>query len=313
MSVVDPYTSQPIETVSGSGQVMTGSIYFNEDSGSMYVFDGDIFIQVGAGAGTSGTSGTSGLNGTSGTSGNSGDRYTTTSNSSVTIGSGAKSFTLVDVLLAYSTGQPVIVAFDSNNYMTGTVTSYNTGTNVLSINVTTTVGGGTYMVWSVSINGAPGSAGTSGVTGTSGTSGVTGTSGTSGVSGGITPISGSINIILYDGGNDLTTGIKDTPVMIPYSGSVTSWDMLAFDSTNTLTSTSAVVDILSDTLVNLPLSATDSIAGTEKPTLSSQSTNQDTSITTWSQLIAGNYIQAEIESVSAGVAKLVVNIKIQRI
>lgn len=136
---------------------------------------------------------------------------------------------------------------------------------------------------------------------------------TSGSSGTFGSISGSIQIVLYDGGNDLTPGIKDTPAMIPYSGSAVAWDILAFDSTNTLVSTSAVVDILSDTLANLPLSGTDSIAGTEKPTLSSQSTNQDTGLTSWSQLIAGNYIQAEIESVNSGVAKLIVNVRVQRI
>ncbi len=86
----------------------------------------------------------------------------------------------------------------------------------------------------------------------------------------------------------------------------------AYDATNTLISTSCVVDVLSDTFANLPLSGTDSIAGTEKPTLSSQSTNSDTTITTWSTLTAGNYIQAEIESTNTGVAKIVIAIKVTK-
>jgi len=147
----------------------------------------------------------------------------------------------------------------------------------------------------------------------SGPAGNPGTSGTSGVDGSVGAISGSINIVLYNGGSDLTTGVKDHPVLIPYSASATGWDILAFNSSNTLVNTSAVVDILSDTFVNLPLSATDSIAGTEKPTLNSISASRSSSLSTWSQLTPGNYLQAEIESVGSGVAKLVVAVRVRRI
>ncbi|GIV35407.1 MAG: hypothetical protein KatS3mg031_2942 [Chitinophagales bacterium] len=124
--------------------------------------------------------------------------------------------------------------------------------------------------------------------------------------------SGLITIELYNGGQDLTTGIKDVPVKLPYSGVVTGWEIMAYNSSNVLTSASCVVDILSDTFANLPLSGSDSIAGTEKPSLSSQSTNSDYSITTWGNLVEGNYIQAEIESVSAGVARIVICITVDR-
>ncbi len=124
-----------------------------------------------------------------------------------------------------------------------------------------------------------------------------------------TLVPGTIIIELYNGGSDLTTGIKDTPVRVPFGFTVTGWEILAYDSSNALLSTSCVVDILSDTFANLPLAGTDSIAGTEKPTLSSASTASDNSITTWTAVTAGNYIQAEIESVSAGTKKIVVVIK----
>lgn len=428
MSRIYAWDTQPEYAVSGSDlsgsylngyiEKETGSVYYNKQSGSMFLYDGSVFKAVGPGtsgtsgtagtagtsgesgtsgtsgssgtagnsgtsgtsgdSGTSGTSGTSGQNGTSGTSGGkgdggtagtagssgtsgvTGDLYSTTSNTVQSIGTGAKSFVLVDTDLAYIPGQPVVAAFDGSNYMTGTVTSYNTGTNTLVINSTSAVGSGTYSSWSVAPGGVPGLDGSSGTSGTSGTSGAdgptgtsgtsgtsgqgepgtagtsgtsgtsgadgptgtsgtsgadgpTGTSGSSGTSGTVGAISGSINIVLYNGGTDLTTGIKDHPVMIPYSASAKGWDIMAFDSSNTLVSTSTVVDILSDTLANLPLSGTDSIAGTEKPTLSGQSTNQDTNLTTWSQLVPGNYLQAEIESINAGVAKVVVNIKVERI
>lgn len=122
---------------------------------------------------------------------------------------------------------------------------------------------------------------------------------------------GAIIFELYNGGLDLTTGIKDTPVLIPYSGTVTAWEIMAYDSSNTLTSTSCVVDILSDSFGNLPLSGTDSIAGSDKPTLSAASTASDVTVT-YSALTEGNYIQAEIESIGASVAKLVVVLKVTK-
>ena len=123
---------------------------------------------------------------------------------------------------------------------------------------------------------------------------------------------GLIAFDLYNGGADLTTGIKDVPVRLPYSGTVIGWEIMAYDSNNTLLTTSCVVDILSDTFASLPLTGTDSIAGTEKPTLSSQATNSDYSLTSWSNIVAGNYIQAEIESVASGVARIVVCLIVRR-
>lgn len=120
----------------------------------------------------------------------------------------------------------------------------------------------------------------------------------------------AISIILYDGGNDLTTGIKDVPIILPFAGTVTGWEIMAYDSTNTLLSTSCVVDILSDTFANLPLAGGDSIAGSEKPTLSGASTASDNTITTWTALTLYNYIQAEIESINTGVARIVISIKV---
>jgi hypothetical protein len=124
---------------------------------------------------------------------------------------------------------------------------------------------------------------------------------------------GSITIELYNGGLDLTTGIKDTPVLVPYNGVVTAWEIMAYNSTNTLLLTSCVIDVLSNTFINLPLSGSNSITGSEKPTLSATSTNSDNTITTWSNILANNYIQAEIESIGSGVAKVVVSIKIIKI
>jgi hypothetical protein len=119
---------------------------------------------------------------------------------------------------------------------------------------------------------------------------------------------GAITFVLYNGGDDLTTGLKDTPILIPTGFAATAWHIMAYDIDNVLMSTSAVVDIVSDEFANLPLAGGDTITGSDKPTLSSTSTGSDTSIT-WTAIVGGEYVQAEIESISAGVKKLVVVIK----
>lgn len=123
-------------------------------------------------AGSAGSTGPTGPTGTgptgpTGPTGVSGSIYATTSSTSLTIGAGTQSLT-VGTGLAYTIAQQVLIAFDGSNYMIGTVTSYNSGTGALVVNVTSTTGSGTYSAWSVNLNGAPGPAGSTGPTGPTG-------------------------------------------------------------------------------------------------------------------------------------------------
>ncbi len=131
--------------------------------------------------GTSGSTGAQGNTGATGQTGLSGDRYTTTSSTSESIGTGSKTFT-VDSGLALATGQTVIVAYDSSNKMEGTVTSYS-GTTLI-VNITSIIGsGGPYTSWTISLSGAPGPAGSTGATGATGTNGTNGSTGATGATG----------------------------------------------------------------------------------------------------------------------------------
>ena len=121
-----------------------------------------------------------GLTGATGATGLPGDRYQTTSNTSLTIGTGTKDLA-IDTGLAYSTAQDITITYDSNNYMTGPVISYDSNTGNLSVNVTSTVGAGTYTVWSVNLDGAAGSPGATGSTGPIGATGATGSTGLPGI------------------------------------------------------------------------------------------------------------------------------------
>lgn len=85
--------------------------------------------------------------------------------------------------LSYVAGDIVQLSYDANNYVIGTVNSYNPSTGALDITVTKSVGSGSYSIWTVNLAGYAGSAGTSGTAGTSASSGTSGTTGTAGSSG----------------------------------------------------------------------------------------------------------------------------------
>ncbi len=89
-----------------------------------------------------------------------------TSTSSLLIGTGAKTFT-IQTTKAFIPGT-FVQAFsqaDHSNYMYGTVTSYNTGTGALVVDVITTGGAGTLADWLIMSSGARGGTGTTGATG----------------------------------------------------------------------------------------------------------------------------------------------------
>jgi len=77
---------------------------------------------------------------------------TATSTTSLAIGTGSKSLT-VDTAKSYQVGMSVKIAYDSTNWMHGEVTSYDSGTGALVVNVTAISGSGTYSDWTVTLSG----------------------------------------------------------------------------------------------------------------------------------------------------------------
>jgi hypothetical protein len=78
-----------------------------------------------------------------------------TSTTSLTIGTGSKSIT-VQTSKSYVEGMTVRIAStaSTSNWMQGLVTSYNSGTGALVVNVTHTSGSGTIAAWTVSLSAA---------------------------------------------------------------------------------------------------------------------------------------------------------------
>ena len=81
-----------------------------------------------------------------------GDRYLTSSTTSNTIGNGAKTFT-VGTGLAYTPTQDITIVFNASNHMHAAVTSYDSATGALVVDVNSHTGSGTYAVWSVNVGG----------------------------------------------------------------------------------------------------------------------------------------------------------------
>jgi hypothetical protein len=104
---------------------------------------------------------------------------------------------------------------------------------------------------------------------------------------------GSFGITIDGGGSAITTGVKGY-ITIPYNGTITGWDIFA-DTTGSI-----VVDVWKDTYANFPPLVADSIAGSEKPTLSSAVKNQDLTLSTWTTSVtAGDIVAFNVDSATS--------------
>jgi hypothetical protein len=76
----------------------------------------------------------------------------TGSTSSLTIGTGSKSFTLSETGVTFYVGQSVTIANTAfvDDAMSGAITAFNSGTGAITVNVTSSTGSGTYASWKVS-------------------------------------------------------------------------------------------------------------------------------------------------------------------
>lgn len=104
---------------------------------------------------------------------------------------------------------------------------------------------------------------------------------------------GSFGITIDGGGSAITTGNKGYLEM-PYNGTIDSWTVMA-DQTG-----SVVIDVWKLSTIDFPGSSSNSIAGTEKPTLSSAQINSDNSLTTWTStsLSIGDIVAFNVDSAS---------------
>lgn len=90
----------------------------------------------------------------------------------------------------------------------------------------------------------------------------------------------------------LSTGVK-AYLPIPFKCTVTGWTILG-DASGSIQ-----LDVWKDSYANFPPTLADSIAGSEKPTLTAQQKNQDLALSTWTiDIAAGSILAINIDSCS---------------
>lgn len=102
----------------------------------------------------------------------------------------------------------------------------------------------------------------------------------------------SVGITIDGGGSAITTGVKGY-IEVPYACTINRVTLLAD------VSGSAVVDIWKDTYANYPPTVADTITASAKPTISSATKSQDSTLTGWTTSVsAGDVLGFNIDSAS---------------
>jgi len=119
------------------------------------------------------------------------------------------------------------------------------------------------------------------------------------------PQTGTITFIIDGSGSAITTGEKGD-LTIPFACTINEWTLLADQSG------SIVVDIWKDTYANYPPTVADTITGSAKPTISSSTKGQSSTLTGWTTTItAGDCLAFNVDSAST-VQRVTLSLKFTR-
>jgi hypothetical protein len=116
-----------------------------------------------------------------------------------------------------------------------------------------------------------------------------------------------LNFIIDGGGSVISSGSAGS-VEIPYNATALSWDMFAN------LSGSLSVDVRRATYANWSGTGATygSIVGSEKPTITTAFKNQDTSLTTWSGISAGDIINFWVDATPTNITRATLAIKLRK-
>lgn len=116
----------------------------------------------------------------------------------------------------------------------------------------------------------------------------------------------SITFIIDGGGSAITTGIKGD-LEIPFACTITQWTLLADQSG------SIVVDIWKDTYANYPPTGADTITASAKPTISTATKGQSSTLTGWTTTIsAGDTLRFNVDSITT-IARVTLSLRVTKI
>ena len=105
---------------------------------------------------------------------------------------------------------------------------------------------------------------------------------------------GSFGIQILKGQNVITTGLQEVVTTIPYSGTITGWQI--YECSSTPVSSSIVIDVWSDAYGNYPPTIADTIWGGSKPTLTAATKAEATGLAI--PVTAGNTFLFNVDSVT---------------
>ena len=101
----------------------------------------------------------------------------------------------------------------------------------------------------------------------------------------------TVTAVFDGGGSVLTVGTKAYIPEVPYNATITGWRIVS------PVAGSVVVDVWKDIYANFPATVIDTIAGSEKPTLSAATKNEDKALTAWTTAItAGDHLVFNVDS-----------------
>lgn len=116
----------------------------------------------------------------------------------------------------------------------------------------------------------------------------------------------TITFVIDGGGSAITTGVKGD-LEIPFACTITAATVLADQSG------SIVIDIWKDTYANYPPTNADSITASAKPTLSSATKSQDTTLTGWTKPIAaGSTLRFNVDSITT-CTRVTISLKVTKV
>jgi hypothetical protein len=116
-----------------------------------------------------------------------------------------------------------------------------------------------------------------------------------------------VNYVIDGNGSVITSGTVGS-VEVPWNATPLSWNMFSD------VSGSISVDVRRVTYANWAGSPTsaNSIVGSEKPTITTAFKNQDTSLTSWSGISAGDILNFHVDATPTSIKKATVAIKMRK-
>lgn len=120
----------------------------------------------------------------------------------------------------------------------------------------------------------------------------------------------TITLNIGNGDDEIIVGTTAFTAPFSYAGTIVEWRIV--EASNVPVTSSIVIDVWKDTTANYPPTVAATIAGTEKPTLSSQKTNSDTSLSSWTTAVSvGDIIGFYVESCD-GAKKIVLQLTLEK-